>query len=152
MMTGQGRAESSKDEQVEYLLRKTIENGATAGEEVSAVQLAHMIVRQHGLDMDAFKAALAKIGHPPRYRITEDGFLVRAEAEQPGDAFDATPRREAEEAARQYAGAAQTAVDDCPVSPTRRHRMEKFMQGTLATGQLYCIHCGVKRDASGRTT
>ena len=133
-MTGHRGGERSKHEQVEFLLRKTVENGATPDEEVSAVQLAHMIVRQHGLDMDAFKAALGKIGKPPRYHITGDGFLVPAEpragaSAAPGDAAAGPP-------------------DICPVSPTRRHRMEKFMQGTLATGQLYCVHCGLKRDAA----
>lgn len=133
-MTGHRGGERSKHEQVEFLLRKTVENGATPGEEVSAVQLAHMIVRQHALDMDQFRAALAKIGRPPRYHITADGFLVPAEA--PAGA-SAAPHH-----------AAPEPPDACPVSPTRRHRMEKFMQGTLATGQLYCVHCGLKRDAA----
>jgi len=142
MTTARARAESSKDDQVAYLLRKTIENGATPGEEVSAIQLAHMIVRQHGLDLDAFRAALAKVGDPPRYRITHDGFLVPAgptqTAAEPGGASP------------DGASTAQATVEDsCPESPTGRHRMEKYMRGTVATGLLYCIHCGLRRDATG---
>lgn len=142
MTTARTRAESSKDDQVAHLLRKTIENGATPGEEVSAIQLAHMIVRQHGLDLDAFRAALAKVGDPPRYRITPDGFLVPAGATRAAD--------EAGRAPRDGAGTAQAAVEDfCPESPTGRHRLEKYMRGTVATGLLYCIHCGLRRDATG---
>ena len=41
------------------LLNKNIENGATAEEEKSAVQLAYQLTRQHRLDIGEFKVRLA---------------------------------------------------------------------------------------------
>ena len=123
----------SKEDLVADLLRKTVENGATPGEEVSSVQLAHLLVRQHHLDMDAFKLALGRIGTPPRYEITPDGFLVPA-------MLRANPGR----------GSADTSadpVDGCRLSPTGRHRMVPYMRGTFATGALHCVHCGVRIEA-----
>jgi hypothetical protein len=147
MTTERIRTARVKDEQVGHLMRKTVENGATPGEEVSAIQLAHMIVRQRGLDLDAFKAALAKIGDPPRYAITEDGFLVPAEAGRTKEAQGPGPHRRGDsDALHKGAGGGQAAADEaCRASPTGFHRMEKYMRGTLATGVLYCLHCGIRR-------
>lgn len=155
------RDTTSKDRLVADLLRKTIENGATAGEEASAIQLAHMLVRQHGLDIDVFRACLELVGDPPRYVLTQDGFLVpthllRAADPAPGPAhghdqgYGHGPgnhprrRRTDQQHSSQYGGA--NPQDRCPVSPTGRHRMERYMRGTRATGAMYCLHCGFRTE------
>lgn len=61
------------DEQVRSLLSKTIEAGATEGEEIAAVQKAFQLIRQHGLDA-------AEFAFPPRFAIDDRGFLVPAES------------------------------------------------------------------------
>src|SRR5579863_3445310 len=139
------RPARTRDDQVGHLMRKTVENGATPGEEASAIQLAHMIVRQNGLDLDAFKAALAKIGNPPRYAITQDGFLVPVESRS-GEAPGSRPRRRAgPDDLRGEAGAGPATADGpCRDSPTGLHRMERHMRGTVATGVMYCLHCGFR--------
>jgi hypothetical protein len=147
MMRARSRAAKSKDSQVENLLRKTIENGATPGEEVAAVQLAHMVVRQNGLDLDVFKAALAKIGDPPRYVITHDGFLLPVRTLPAANAVGAGRISSRMGSADEEDGPARTNVaadESCLQSPTGLHRMERHMQGTVSTGALYCIHCGFR--------
>lgn len=149
MTTERIRASNTRDDQVGYLLRKTVENGATPDEEISAVQLAHMIVRQRGLDLDDFKVALAKIGNPPRYAITPDGFLVPVEAVRTAEVHGAGPRGRPDwdDDLRRDVGGEQAAVADgpCRLSPTGFHRMETYMRGTVATGVLYCLHCGLRK-------
>jgi hypothetical protein len=153
--TGWRRAGKSKESLVADLLRKTIENGATPSEEVSAVQLAHMLVRQHNLDIDIFRANLSSIGDPPRYLLTSDGFLVptkviggtaspaggHASGQGQGHTYGSGhPRRRRDDHPQ------QSAADRCPISPTGRHRMERYMRGTRATGAMYCLHCGYRTE------
>ncbi|HEX3863762.1 MAG TPA: hypothetical protein VHY35_18935 [Stellaceae bacterium] len=141
------RGPRSKDEQVELLLRKTVENGATPGEEVAAIQLAYLIARQNGIDPAIFKTALEKIGDPPRYMLTADGFLVPTHVTRPAAARDTGERRRWTDAHGTRGGAERTqaAPDrECPVSPTGRHRMERYMRGTFPTGMQYCLHCGLR--------
>ncbi len=141
MNSSRGRVGMSKADHVANLLRKTIENGATAGEEASAIQLAHMLVRQHGLDMDAFRLALDRIGDPPRYIITRDGFLMPAAAR----VAEAPPRRPAQNDDEEQPAQSEPGPErECSHSPTGRHRMEQHMRGTLPTGASYCIHCGLR--------
>jgi hypothetical protein len=135
----------TKDEQVAALLRKTVENGATPSEEVAAIQLAYMMVRQNRLDLDLFKHALSQIGDPPRYIITSDGFLLpvtalAAAAPQADATRQGTVRNE--ETPR------PAPARECSHSPTGRHRMEPHYRGTVLTGDVYCIHCGLRRCKS----
>src|SRR5579863_6498724 len=126
------------------LLNKTIENGATADEEKSAVQLAYQLTRQHGLDIGEFKVRLAMIGVPPRYLVTGDGFLLPfavVRAVEPARGWDGTERRRAA-AASEQAGAEGR---ECPDSPSGRHRMVPLMRGTFATGIESCVHCGAQK-------
>jgi len=131
------------------LLEKTIENGATPDEEKSAVQLAHQLTRQHGLDMDYFKLALERVGNPPRYLLTADGFLLPATALRPPQWNGAERRRRTWDGAdrRRSSGRAEPAAGsvECRASPTGQHRMQPVMQGTFRTGTESCIHCGTRR-------
>jgi hypothetical protein len=75
------RAKTAMD-QIEDLLRKTVENGATPAEEASSVQLAYQLSRSgKDVDQDEVKKLIEAIGgEGPRYAITDDGFLVPASA------------------------------------------------------------------------
>jgi hypothetical protein len=79
---GRVRAAKTKQDQVNDLLAKTVENGCTIEEEKSSVQLAYQLSRQYKdeIDQPGFIAALYGIGDPARYAVTDDGFLVPAEA------------------------------------------------------------------------
>ncbi len=110
------------------LLNKTIENGATAEEEKSAVQMAYQLTRQHALDMGEFKAKLAMVGSPPRYLITSDGFLLPFAAVRPDDparSWDGSERRSRAAASERT----QPDARECPDSPSGQHRMVASMRG-----------------------
>lgn len=127
------------------LLNKTIENGATAEEEKSAVQLAYQLRRQHGLDVGEFKVRLAMVGTPPRYLLTSDGFLLpftAAQAAQPTRAWDGTERRRAAAGTERVNPGGR----ECPDSPNGQHRMVPVMQGTFPTGVENCLHCGARKQ------
>ena len=135
---------------IEVLLEKTVENGATIGEEKSAIQLAYQLTRQYGFDVDEFQKKLSRVGRPPRYLITGDGFLVPATSLQspPWDGterrrrgWDGTERRRF----RDGGGAAAAPGPECPASPSGKHRMTPIMQGTFRTGFEGCVHCGTRR-------
>ena len=79
LLRDRGAAPGPPEEEVAHLLRRTRENGATAKEEAEAVQRAYVIVRQHDLDIGFFRMRLAGVGKPPRYRLTEDGFVIPAD-------------------------------------------------------------------------
>jgi hypothetical protein len=136
---------------VAELLEKTVENSATPDEEKSAVQLAYLLTRQHGLDIDQFKLALARIGAPPRYLVTVDGFLVPAATMRP-PAWDGKDRRhrawDGNDRRRGATSGERRAADarECLESPTGRHRMVPIMQGTFRTGIESCIHCGTRKQ------
>lgn len=128
------------------LLNKTVENGATPDEEKSAVQLAYQLTRQHGLDVGDFKARLSMIGAPPRYLLTNDGFLVPAgavmrSAEPPPRPWDGNERRRSAAGP----GRAEGGGRECQVSPSGQHRWVPFMRGTFATGIENCAHCGARK-------
>jgi hypothetical protein len=127
------------------LLNKTIENGATAEEEKSAVQLAYQLTRQHGLDIGEFKARLGMVGVPPRYLLTNDGFLLpfaAARAVEPARAWDGSERRRAGGASDR----ARPQGRECPDSPNGQHRMVPMMRGTFPTGIENCAHCGARKQ------
>lgn len=140
---------------VDDLLEKTIENGCTPDEEKSAIQLAFLLTRQHGLGMDNFRLALERVGKPPRYLITGDGFRMPATAwrSAPWDGVDRRRRnwdgndRRRARGGGGGGGAAHAAADglECPASPSGKHRMTPVMQGTFRTGYESCIHCGTRR-------
>ena len=131
------------------LLEKTVENGATAEEEKSAVQLAYLLTRQHGLDVEQFKLALANVGKPPRYLLTRDGFLVPAATLRP-PAWDGVERRRRAWDGPDRRHAAPTL--ECPSSPTGQHRMVPMMQGTFRTGVESCLHCGTRKQPNQGAT
>ena len=137
---GRERRTRSKDEQVADMLNKTVERGATEEEEKSAVQLAYQLVRQYRLDLDEFKASLARIGNPPRYTLTDDGFLMPAAVARPIPPDP--PKRDDS----RPAPSAPPTPGLCPLSPSGRHHMVPFMHGTLMTGVEYCAHCGARRE------
>lgn len=71
----------TNDEKVADLLAKTIEAGCTPDEEASAVRQAELLVRQYGLDVDAFRASVEAIGgDEARYAFSDKGFLMEADA------------------------------------------------------------------------
>jgi hypothetical protein len=147
-------------------MRKTLENGATPSEEASAIQLAHMLVRQHDLDLDVFRACLSMIGEPPRYLLTPDGFLVPThllQSAEPhldpsrghnygyglgshGIGHGHGPANHPRRRRTDNQQATGSAGDYCPISPTGRHRMERYMRGTRSTGAMYCLHCGYRTE------
>jgi hypothetical protein len=128
------------------LLNKTVENGATADEEKSAVQLAYQLTRQHGLDIGEFRVRLAMIGVPPRYLVTGDGFLLPFAAvriAEPARGWDGNERRSSPAASSDGVG-----LDgrECRDSPSGRHRMVPLMRGTFPTGIENCVHCGARKQ------
>jgi hypothetical protein len=128
------------------LLEKTIEKGALPEEEKSSVQLAYQLTRQHDLDINIFKQALEKMGPPPRYLVTQDGFLVPAVAVRGTGPWDGSDRRRRGwDGVERRRFAAAAAAPECPSSPTGRHRMQPIMQGTFRTAFEGCIHCGTRR-------
>lgn len=150
----QGNDQANWARRVADLLEKTVENGATAGEERSAVQLAYQLTRQHGLDIDNFKLALGRIGAPPRYLLTADGFLLPATAlralpwdgvERRHRRWDGSERRRSRDGGGAGAAPAASTVE-CPASPSGQHRMTPVMQGTFRTGYESCVHCGTRRQ------
>jgi hypothetical protein len=142
--SAQSTSTRTKEAQVAVLLKKTVENGATRGEETSAVQLAHMLVRQHGLDIDAFKIALAKVGDPPRYAINIDGFLIPTETVRAADGARASLRAAGPTADETDMPELAWATGRCLASPTGRHRFERYARGTLVFENVYCLHCGIR--------
>jgi len=130
---------------IDELLNRTIENGATPGEEKTAVQLAYQLTRQHHLDIESFKARLRMIGSPQRYMLTGDGFLVPFATVQ----ADAPRTWDGRERRRRSHGGAESprqAAYECPSSPTGQHRWVPFMRGTFPTGIENCVHCGARKQ------
>jgi hypothetical protein len=133
---------------VSALLAKTVEKGAAPEEEKSSVQLAYQLTRLHDLDVDVFKQALARIGSPPRYLVTQDGFLMPATVARGAAPWDGTERRRRawDGTERRSRGSARAAPGpECPASPSGKHRMTPIMQGTFRTGFEGCVHCGTRR-------
>jgi Protein of unknown function (DUF2786) len=62
---GKARTKRTPAEIVSALLDKTIENGATAGEELAAVAKAEQLIAKHGLDRSQFQ-------FPPDRRLLAD--------------------------------------------------------------------------------
>ncbi|MBV9826460.1 MAG: hypothetical protein JO001_12445 [Alphaproteobacteria bacterium] len=133
--------------EITLLLRRTQENGATLREELASVQRAYALLRHHELDAAFFRMRLGRIGDPPRYQLTDDGFLVPTvlleDDRDRSDHPDAATRQGARAHPRGERAGAD--IDGyCPLSPSGKHRMERYFRGTFATGAIYCIHCGLR--------
>jgi hypothetical protein len=140
-MNADHREQAEWMRRVDDLLNKTMERGATADEEKSAVQLAYQLTRQHGLDIGEFKARLETIGAPPRYLVTADGFLLPTRVVEPARRWDGTERRRRAATPEQE----RSGGHECPASPTGRHFMVPLMRGTFPSGIENCAHCGARK-------